>query len=122
MTRIPLAWMPNVEVTGAARLYRAASVWTAGLECGFLQYMNGGFKDLLGIAFKHLLCGSCTQCRPDFRASFGKMIMKMNSRISQFSKFVEEVVFVLFQPSTLKSAFQKRDTISFGCRLVPDKR
>jgi hypothetical protein len=23
--------MPNVEVTGAARLYRAASVWTAGL-------------------------------------------------------------------------------------------
>ena len=22
---------PNVEVTGAARLYRAASVWTAGL-------------------------------------------------------------------------------------------
>jgi hypothetical protein len=22
----------NVEVTGAARLYRAASVWTAGLE------------------------------------------------------------------------------------------
>ena len=23
---------PNVEVTGAARLYRAASVWTAGLE------------------------------------------------------------------------------------------
>jgi hypothetical protein len=24
--------MPNVEVTGAARLYRAASVWTAGLE------------------------------------------------------------------------------------------
>ncbi len=24
---------PNVEVTGAARLYRAASVWTAGLGC-----------------------------------------------------------------------------------------
>jgi len=23
----------NVEVTGAARLYRAASVWTAGLGC-----------------------------------------------------------------------------------------
>ena len=23
---------PNVEVTGAARLYRAASVWTAGLD------------------------------------------------------------------------------------------
>jgi hypothetical protein len=23
----------NVEVTGAARLYRAASVWTAGLDC-----------------------------------------------------------------------------------------
>ena len=25
---------PNVEVTGAARLYRAASVWTAGLGSG----------------------------------------------------------------------------------------
>ena len=24
-------WLANVEVTGAARLYRAASVWTAGL-------------------------------------------------------------------------------------------
>jgi hypothetical protein len=26
-----LLMTPNVEVTGAARLYRAASVWTAGL-------------------------------------------------------------------------------------------
>jgi len=26
-----LSEMANVEVTGAARLYRAASVWTAGL-------------------------------------------------------------------------------------------
>ncbi len=35
MTQCPPArlWfvVPNVEVTGAARLYRAASVWTAGL-------------------------------------------------------------------------------------------
>ena len=28
---ISMVVMPNVEVTGAARLYRAASVWTAGL-------------------------------------------------------------------------------------------
>jgi len=27
----PYELMHNVEVTGAARLYRAASVWTAGL-------------------------------------------------------------------------------------------
>jgi hypothetical protein len=28
---------PNVEVTGAARFYRAASVWTAGLGNGDLE-------------------------------------------------------------------------------------
>ena len=27
----------NVEVTGAARLYRAASVWTAGLGLGVIR-------------------------------------------------------------------------------------
>ena len=31
---VEIAWLPNVEVTGAARLYRAASVWTAGLGLG----------------------------------------------------------------------------------------
>ena len=34
----------NVEVTGAARLYRAASVWTAGLCicCESLHWLHGG--------------------------------------------------------------------------------
>ena len=32
--RHPDCLRANVEVTGAARLYRAASVWTAGLELG----------------------------------------------------------------------------------------
>ena len=31
-SKIRAAQKSNVEVTGAARLYRAASVWTAGLE------------------------------------------------------------------------------------------
>ncbi len=39
--------MPNVEVTGAVRLYRAASVWTAGL--GGL-FRLGLFVDL-GLAY-----------------------------------------------------------------------
>ena len=34
-TRILLFMGANVEVTGAARLYRAASVWTAGLGVGY---------------------------------------------------------------------------------------
>jgi hypothetical protein len=33
---------PNVEVTGAARLYRAASVWTAGLGTDAPQKVGAG--------------------------------------------------------------------------------
>ncbi len=35
---------PNVEVTGAARLYRAASVWTAGLGPMLTRYANGALR------------------------------------------------------------------------------
>ena len=43
---------PNVEVTGAARLYRAASVWTAGLAIMSLAmtvwtYRDGIFHGIL---------------------------------------------------------------------------
>jgi len=43
---------PNVEVTGAARLYRAASVWTAGLA-----YMHGKrWKYRCSFRFQLVLC------------------------------------------------------------------
>ena len=41
---------PNVEVTGAARLYRAASVWTAGL--GVVNSLN---------LYEHGTIGSATR-------------------------------------------------------------
>ena len=36
----------NVEVTGAARFYRAASVWTAGLGNAAITGCNWNFSDV----------------------------------------------------------------------------
>lgn len=49
---------PNVEVTGAARLYRAASVWTAGLGIIFLSPVffsfNSNLTKALAVPIKKL--------------------------------------------------------------------
>ena len=65
---------PNVEITGAARLYRAASVWTAGLgtllvRTTFLAFeqsltvecFQDGIKLSCRLYFHHLVTPSTTQ-------------------------------------------------------------
>lgn len=51
---------PNVEVNGAAQLYRVASVWTAGLALFPFEYLSHNFIVLRTPAFKviHTLCDS----------------------------------------------------------------